>query len=185
MDTANRALDEWLALRCQSGEPDAFEDLVEAMERPLLYYATKLLGNEERALYALQDVWIRVFRGIRKLKDPASLRPWLYRVVHGTVVDRIRRDASRQQAEVEPADDLPAPADVTCSNDDAAAIHDALDALPLIHREVLVLHFLEDFSVAGIAGVVGCPEGTVKSRIYHAKKEMKEILSRGGYGTKH
>lgn len=64
-----------MALRCQSGEPDAFEDLVHVMERPLLYYATKLLGNEERAIDALQDVWIRVFRGIRRLKDPGSLRP--------------------------------------------------------------------------------------------------------------
>jgi hypothetical protein len=80
MDTASRARDEWIALRCQSGEPDAFEDLVAEMERPLLYYASKLLGNEERALDALQDVWMRVFRGIRRMKDPGSLRPWLYRV---------------------------------------------------------------------------------------------------------
>ncbi len=46
-----------------------------------------------------------------------------------------------------------------------------------------MLHFLEDFSVAEIAAVVGCPEGTVKSRIHHAKKAMKELLIRGGYGT--
>src|SRR6266568_4686546 len=113
MDTAVRAQDEWLALRCQSGEPDAFEDLVHVMERPLLYYAVKLLGNE-----------------------------------------------------------------------DAAAVHRALDQIDLRHREVLVLHFLEDFSVAEVAAVIGCPEGTVKSRMYHAKKAMKEILRRGGYGTK-
>lgn len=82
MDTAVQAQDEWLALRCQSGEPDAFEDLVHVMERPLLYYAAKLLGDEERAVDAMQDVWIRVFRGIGKLKDPASLRSWLYRITY-------------------------------------------------------------------------------------------------------
>ena len=77
MDTANRTRDEWLALRCQSGEPAAFEDLVAIMERPLLYYAIKLLRDQETALDVLQDVWLKAFRAIRKLNDPASLRPWL------------------------------------------------------------------------------------------------------------
>ena len=184
MDTVARAKDEWLALRCQSGEPDAFEDLVDVMERPLLYYAAKLLGNEERAIDALQDVWIRVFGAIRKLKEPASLRSWLYRVTYGISIDRIRRDVSRVRAEEAHWEQFEETADVSFDNEDAAAVHRALDELDLRHREVLVLHFLEDFSVAEIAAVVGCPEGTVKSRMYHAKKAMKEILERGGYGTK-
>jgi RNA polymerase sigma-70 factor (ECF subfamily) len=182
MDTASRARDEWIALRCQSGEPDAFEDLVAAMESPLLYYATKLLGSEERALDALQDTWIRVFRGIRRLQDPGLLRPWLYRVAYGAIVDRIRKDASRQRAEEFHSGAFTETAEPDFTNVDAAAVHAALDELDLRHREVLVLYFLEDFSVAEIARVIGCPEGTVKSRIHHAKKAMKEILVRGGYG---
>jgi RNA polymerase sigma-70 factor, ECF subfamily len=184
MDTAVRARDEWLALRCQSGEPDAFEDLVHVMERPLLYYAAKLLGNEERAADALQDVWIRVFRGIRKVKDPASLRSWLYRITYGISIDRIRRDVSRARAEEVYFEQPDETADVSFDNEDAAAVHWALDQIDLRHREVLVLHFLEDFSVAEIAAVVGCPEGTVKSRMYHAKNAMKKLLLRGGYETK-
>lgn len=99
MDTKSRTQDEWIALRCQSGEAGAFEDLVAVMERPLLYYATKLTGNVETALDVLQDAWIRVFRGIRRLKDPGSLRPWLYRITHGIAVDRIRRNISIDRAE--------------------------------------------------------------------------------------
>jgi RNA polymerase sigma-70 factor (ECF subfamily) len=182
MDTASRARDEWIALRCQSGEPDAFEDLVAEMERPLLYYASKLLGSEERALDALQDVWMRVFRGIHRLRDAGALRPWLYRVTYGLVIDRIRQDSSRRRAEDLHTEGFAEGADPDFEAADAAAVHQALDALDLAHREVLVLHFLEDFSVAEIAGVIGCPEGTVKSRIHHAKKAMKEILQRGGYG---
>jgi RNA polymerase sigma-70 factor (ECF subfamily) len=183
MDTAKRAWDEWIALRCQAGEADAFEDLVHAMERPLLYYSAKLLGSEERAIDALQDVWIQVFRGIRRLHEPAKLRPWLYRIAHGIAVDRIRRDRSRQRVEGAQSEDFVVSADPGFDSEDAAAIHQALDQIDLRHREVLVLHFIEDFSVAEIAAAIGCPEGTVKSRIYHAKKAMKEILSRGGYGT--
>jgi RNA polymerase sigma-70 factor, ECF subfamily len=184
MDTADRARDEWLALRCQSGESDAFADLVHTMERPLLYYATKLLGNEQRAVDVLQDVWIRVFSGIRRLKDPGSLRSWLYRITYGIAIDRIRRDTSRERAEDFLSELFEEASDLSFDNDDADAVHRALDEMELRHREVLVLHFIEDFPVAEVAAVIGCPEGTVKSRIYHAKKAMKEILIRGGYGTK-
>jgi RNA polymerase sigma-70 factor, ECF subfamily len=185
MDSAGRLQDEWLALRCQSGDPNAFADLVHTMERSLLYYATKLLGNEERAADALQDVWMRVFRGIRRLRDPASLRSWLYRVTYGVSMDRVRRDISRERAEDVHSELWEEAGDTGFGAQDAAAIHAALDQLDLTHREVLVLHFLEDFSLAEIAGIIGCAEGTVKSRIHRAKQAIREILTKGGYGTQH
>ena len=183
METASRTRDEWLTLRCQSGDPGAFEDLLAAMERPLLYYATKLLGNDEVALDVLQDVWMRVFSNIRRLRDPGSLRPWLYRLTHSVAVDRIRVSVSRERAEDALAGEFQEAPEFAFSPEDAEAIHQALDGLELKLREVLVLHFLEDFSIAEIAEIVDCPEGTVKSRIYHAKQAMKKILVRGGYGT--
>ena len=183
MDRATRTKDEWIALRCQSGEPGAFEDLVALMERPLLYYAAKLTGNVEAALDVLQDVWLRVFRGVRKLKDPGSLRPWLYRITHGIAVDRLRRDNFRERAEEVHIATSQESTDPSFAQEDSAALHQALSGIGLKHREVLVLHFLEDFSLAEIAGIVGCSEGTVKSRIHYAKIALKEILLRGGYGT--
>jgi RNA polymerase sigma-70 factor (ECF subfamily) len=87
LDRPNRTQDEWIVLRCQAGEHNAFEDLVALMDQPLLYYATKLTGNAETALDVLQDVWMKVFRRIGRLKDPDSLRPWLYRITHGMAVE--------------------------------------------------------------------------------------------------
>jgi RNA polymerase sigma-70 factor (ECF subfamily) len=179
----SRTHDEWIVLRCQAGEPNAFADLVALMERPLLYYATKLTGNAEAALDVLQEVWMNAFRGIGRLKDPGALRPWLYRITHGIAVDRIRKHISREKAEEAHAAGFQESGDLTFAEDDAAAIHEALNELAPKHREVLVLYFLEDFSLAEIATVVGCSEGTVKSRIHYAKRAMKEILLGGGYGT--
>jgi RNA polymerase sigma-70 factor (ECF subfamily) len=159
----------------------AFEDLIAVMERPLLYYATSLIGNQDIGLDVLQDVWIKAFRGIRKLKDPGSLRPWLYAITHGIAVDRIRGSVSRERAEKVQYEDFQESEEPSFAEEDAAAIHQALQEIELKHREVLVLHFLEDLSIAEI--VVGCSAGTVKSRIHYAKRAMKEILSRGGYGT--
>jgi len=183
-DGPSRTQDEWIALRCQAGDNTGFEDLVALMERPLLYYAAKLTGNAQTAYDVLQDVWVKVFSGIRGLKNPASLRPWLYRITHGLAVDRIRQHVSRERAEEAHVDGLQEAGDISFTRDDAAAIHEALNDLEPRHREVLVLYFLEDFSLSEIAGVVGCSEGTVKSRIHYAKRRMKEILGGGGYGIK-
>ena len=184
MDRTGRAQDAWIALRCQSGEASGFEDLVAVMEQPLLYYASKLAGSVEAALDILQDVWVKAFRDIRGLKEPGSLRPWLYRITHGIAVDRIRRNASRERAEEAHIETLQGSPEPLFTEEDSAAIHQALNEIGLKHREVLALHFLEDFSLAEIAAIVGCSQGTVKSRIHYAKLAVKEILLRGGYGTK-
>jgi RNA polymerase sigma-70 factor (ECF subfamily) len=182
-DAETRAHYEWIALRCQAGEPDAFEDLIAVMERPLLYYATSLTGNVDSALDVLQEVWIKALRGIRKLKDPGSLRSWLYTITHGVAVDRIRRNASQERAEQIELEIVEEAEEPSFAEDDAAAIHQALSQIGIRHREVLVLHFLEDLSIAEIAAVVGCSEGTVKSRMHYAKSAMKKILTGGEYGN--
>ena len=99
MNLQDRLQFEWLALRCQAGDVGAFEDLIAVMEQPLLYYATSLTGNPESALDVLQEVWIKTFRSIRKLKDPGCLRSWLYSITHGIAVDRIRKNTARETAE--------------------------------------------------------------------------------------
>ncbi len=183
-EAVRRAREEWLVLRCQLGEPEAFAELVREMERPLLYYATKLLKDENKAFDVLQEVWLTVFRQVRRLREPRTLRTWLYRIAHGRIVDHIRQDLSRGKIEKARADALmEAEEGPSFRDEDAAAIHQALDTIDARHREVLVLHFLEELSVAEVASIVGCPEGTVKSRIHHAKKALKDALVRGGYGT--
>src|SRR5438094_349759 len=102
--TAQRTHDAWLALRCQTGEADAFRELVREMERPLLYFATKLLGDEDAALDVLQQTWLRAFRTIRRLQQPEHVRAWLYQIIRGLTVDRLRKRASVQRLEQEYAE---------------------------------------------------------------------------------
>ena len=126
---------------------------------------------------------MKVFREIRRLKNPGSLRPWLYKIAHGVAVDRIRQNITRERTEEAHITGLSELNDVSFTKDDAAAIHEALNELVPKHREVLVLYFLEEFSLAEIALVVSCSEGTVKSRLHYAKRAMKQILAGGPYGT--
>ncbi|MBI3462375.1 MAG: sigma-70 family RNA polymerase sigma factor [Planctomycetes bacterium] len=180
--TARQARDEWIARRCQLGEPEAFADLVRELERPLLYFAQKLLGNEDSALDVLQEVWLNAFQTIRRLDNPRVLRPWLYRMTRGLAIDRIRKDQSDERLQRVYAEQAASAAEEPAfDEEDAAAVHQALDTLDVKHREVLVLCFLEDMTIAEIASIVGCPEGTVKSRIHHAKRALKAALQ----GTSH
>ncbi len=181
MDTqARQTHDEWLALRCRLGEPGAFAELVRELERPLLYYAAKLLADEDAAFDVLQDVWLTAFRAIRRLEHPRTVRSWLYRITHDRAIDRIRHDRSRDRAERVRAESVPEEVGEEPSFDAEAArtLHRALDRIDLKHREVLVLHFLDDLSIADIAAVIGEPAGTVKSRIHYAKKALKGVLEK-------
>ena len=184
-DEARRVRDGWIACRCQLGEPGAFDLLVAEMERPLLGYIIKLLGNEDAALDVLQEVWMKVFRGIGALRAPEAVRTWLYRVARGTAPNRVRQDAARFRGE-EPLGETPDEAfDATeagmgFGQDQVLEVHRALDRLEARHREVLVLLFLEQLTVDEIAAIVGVPPGTVKSRIHSAKKALRGLLEGSG-----
>jgi RNA polymerase sigma-70 factor (ECF subfamily) len=108
----------------------------------------------------------------------------MYTVTHGIAVDRIRRNNAREQAEEAHLEDFEEAEEPSFADEDAAALHQALNEIGLKHREVLVLHFLEDLSIAEIASIVGCSEGTVKSRMHYAKRAMQEILIGGSHGSR-
>jgi RNA polymerase sigma-70 factor, ECF subfamily len=180
-----RARDEWIALRCQNGEPQAFVDLVREMERPLLYFAQKLVNDEHKALDVLQDVWLKAFQTICRLEKPGLVRAWLYRLTRGLAIDRVRKDVAERRRVRELAEEKTETdegAEPSFDEEDAGALHRALDTLEIQHREVLVLHFLEEMTVSEIAGVVGCPEGTVKSRIHYAKRALHAALRGDDHG---
>jgi RNA polymerase sigma-70 factor, ECF subfamily len=175
--------DEWIALRCQHGEPEAFGDLVRAMERPLLYFAQKLVNDEDKALDVLQEVWLKAFQTIRRLENPRLVRAWLYRLTRGLAIDRVRKDTAEERRESMHAEERVNPDEgPSFDEEDAAALHRALDALNIRHREVLVLHLLEEMTIPEMSAALGCPEGTVKSRIHYAKRELQAALQGERHG---
>jgi RNA polymerase sigma-70 factor (ECF subfamily) len=91
----------------------------------------------------------------------------------------VRREKARERSEEERFEVSDVAESETFDGEDAAAIHRALDKLEPKHRVVLTLHFLEDFSIVEISQIIGCPDGTVKSRLHHAKKAMRKLLTGG------
>lgn len=170
---------ELLALRCRRGDPEAIEELIHRWEGRLFYYLRRLVSQENDAWDALQETWISVLNGIKRLRDPQALSPWIYRTARNQAINILRKRYRERDLFAEDPPDLD---DVACEDgngfEEAERIHYALDQIPLHHREVLTLHFLEDLSLVQIAEVLEIPEGTVKSRLYHAKRELRGILEK-------
>jgi RNA polymerase sigma-70 factor (ECF subfamily) len=168
-----------LVVRCQAGDESAFEELVVRYAPRLRYYLRKMLGDGGGPEDAAQDVWIAVFRGLPRLTDAGAFPAWLYRIARDRAYRQMRRSARayRPLQEADLAEDGFADEEVL-SAEDAEAIHVALDTLAPEHREVLVLRFVEDMNYEAIAEVTGCPLGTVRSRLYYAKRALRQALER-------
>ncbi len=172
---------ELLLHRCREGERDAFAELIARWELRLFYYVCRLVDDEQDAWDILQQTWMRVLRGIGRLRDPCRLAPWLYRIARNTALSHCKSLAARQrwidpEVQVESVSDereIP-------STWPAEVVHAALQKLSLHHREVLTLFFLEDLAIEQIAEVIGVPAGTVKSRLHYARQAIRRILEQEG-----
>jgi len=82
--------DEWLVVRCQLGERPAFDELIQRWHEPLWRYVRRLTGEDEAAKDIVQDVWLRVLRGISRLRDGSKLRSWLFGIARRASMDRLR-----------------------------------------------------------------------------------------------
>lgn len=180
MSDADLILCELLVLRCQRRDPSAAEELVGLFEKPLLYFLRRMARSEDDAWDLLQETWISVFRALPTLRDARALPAFLYRTARNHALAHLRhREAdSRLSAAVDAPESSTEP-EPTFAAEDAVAVHAALDKLSVPHREVLTLFFLEDLSTAEIAAVLGIPPGTVKSRLHHAKKNLRAVLVKG------
>ena len=182
LDSQEKAHEQVLVLRCQAGEHEAFASLFERYYGPLKYYLRRLLDNPETADDALQTVWLKAFRGIARLRQPAAFRMWLYRIARNEAMQHLRRNPGWTEIE-----EKMLPADPGGESDDppatdAARVHAALEKLSPSHREVLVLRFMEGLSYEEIAGVVNCEPGTVRSRLHYAKGALRRILKEHSNG---
>jgi RNA polymerase sigma-70 factor (ECF subfamily) len=172
---------ELLVLRSRRGEPEAARELVRMFEAPLVYYVRRLMASEADAWDVVQDTWLNVFRTLRHLKEPRSFTAYLYTAARNNALAHLRRNNTRDalHASIDPPIAIDENDDLDFTPEDAAALHQGLGQLSLAHREVLTLFFLEELSVDEIARVVGVPPGTVKSRLHHAKRALRDVLEKG------
>lgn len=168
---------ETIVHRCRNGERAAFEELFELYQPRLKYYVRRLDSGGANSDDLLQDIWLTVFKKIRKLKDAQVFGVWLYRIARNRVYDGFRR--KDRHVRLPEDDQLPVSDNQeTFDANDAEKLHKAMNKLKPYHREVLTLCFIEQMSYESIAEVVECNVGTVRSRIFYAKQSLRQEMER-------
>jgi RNA polymerase sigma-70 factor (ECF subfamily) len=165
-------------LRCRDGDRAAFQDLFEMYQPRLKFYIRRLDGTGHNADDMLQDIWLTVFKKIHKLKDPEAFNVWLYRIARNAVYSGFRRKERFVTLPEEKDFSVSGSVEPVFDADDAKKMHRALNVLKTYHREVLTLSFIEQMSYQSIADVIGCNIGTVRSRIFYAKRSLRKEMER-------
>jgi RNA polymerase sigma factor (sigma-70 family) len=169
--------DELLAIRCQLGEREAFDALIARWHEPIWRYLRRLTNSDDAAADLAQDTWLKVLRGIASLREPASLRAWLFGIARRVAMDRLRRQYTQAVDDVIVLEDMPAPAGDLDLESDLQTLDAGLHSLPLRERETLALFYLHELSIEQIATLLDVPTGTVKSRLFRARQLLRKTLS--------
>lgn len=174
--------DELLVLQCQDGDSEALKVLIGRWQPRFVRLAWRLTAEREAARDVVQDAWLAIVRGLKRLDDPAMFRAWAYRIVTNKCADWTRRRVVQRRV-TKDLRDVGASAGIETSNatdsvGEVARMREALKELPDEQRAILSLHYLDGMGLAEIARVLDVPVGTVKSRLYHARNRLKQMLER-------
>lgn len=162
--------------------PADVESFVKRFEKPIFRYVLRLVGEDE-AEDITQDVFLKAIAGLPHFRGEASLETWLYRIATNTCRDHLRRRRWQRLLFIRKSNDVADPVIGSVAKPNPieeseirSLIRAALRELTPHHREVIVLRDIEGFSYEEIATIVGCPVGTVKSRLYHARAQLAKKL---------
>lgn len=186
-ETASREQEAWWVWRAQTGDREALEALLKAVQAPLARYVLRLVGDAALAEDVLQEVFIRIYRKLRWLREPGLFRPWAYRIATREAFRALKRERrwSEQLRDEAVLRTLPA------EPDDWQRPAGLVERLPQLvarlspaSRAVLLLHYLHGLPLEEVAAVLGVSAGTVKSRLSYGLAGLRRLLSEEGAEAK-
>ncbi len=185
--------DEDLLTRLRAGQREVFGTLVRRYERELFGYLRRYLGDEDLAADVFQNTFVQVFVKIEQYQPGRSARPWLYTIATNQAIDALRRRRRRADMRADPLlsgedgdesarplfevlrDRDPGPVEHAEAAELRQQVRDAVDRLPDLLRQVVVLAYFQGLRYQEIADVLNIPLGTVKSRLHAALAKLTEV----------
>lgn len=172
-----------LVTRLQRGEPEALGELYDEHAAALLSFARRLVGDHDQAKDLVHETFMTVPSAILRFQGASSLRTFLISIAvnharhHVRAASRRRAATDRMAREPEPSNGG-SPEQAAMRERLSLALNSALDTLPIEQRVAFVLCEVEEKTSREVAAIVGAPEATVRTRLHHAKKKLREELSR-------
>ena len=172
--------------RVINGDVDAFGILVKRYEKQIVNYIFRMIGDYQDALELSQEVFLKAYLGLKTYRSDYSFSTWLYRIAKNRTIDFIRKrkldtvsiegkgdeDSLKPQYE----DTGLKPDEVFEKKRRAKLVEKAVSKLPLEYREVIIMYHVDGLKYEEIAEILDLPIGTVKNRIFRARKLLKELL---------
>lgn len=171
----DRVYDELLLTRIQAGDRRAGERLAARWHPRLMRTACRLLRDEEQARVAVQEAWSGICKGWRGLREPSRFPAWAYAILHRKCADQIGKNQKKRSLYAAATETMEI--SVAPSGEDKVTIGQAFDRLSDDHRTAALLYFSEGLTLKEIADVTGTPIGTTKSRLFHARQQLKAALN--------
>lgn len=174
--------DSALILKARQGDIVAFEAIYNKYKAQVYRTAMGLVRNADAADEIVQDCFVRVHANLHKLDGERGLAPWLHRVTVNLCYtylaqNRTNTDCLDDLAEALPCGLTSSPEGLTLRAELHAAIQEGIDSLEFTHKAVVILYYLQGFTVEEIAYTLQCPVGTVKSRLFYARETLRAHLA--------
>lgn len=166
--------------------PAAWDTLLKRHQLPLYTYVAELIRDNTAALDLVQETFDAAVRHIASLRDEERFASWLFGIAHQKCVQHWRRAQHTAAIFVPHSDDatcdnwpdaeMPDPRTALLRREQAEEFFTLVQQLTPTHRSALLLHVLEDFSLEEIARITDVPVGTVKSRLHHARRALRQLV---------
>ena len=178
--------------RVQHGDVNAFELLVAAYEKNVFNVALQMVGNREDAQDMAQEAFLKAYNSLSSFRGDSKFSSWLYRIVSNVCLDFKRRQGRRPSSsltveddegetlELDIADESQSPEALLERKLTREAVRRGLQELPDEQRQILLLREIQGMSYEEIGEAMGLEEGTVKSRIFRARKKLCAFLLKDG-----
>lgn len=171
-----------LVNRVKLQQPGAFDLLYDNFKDQAYRTAVFLTGNTEDAKDVVQDTFVTVCLEINKLRNPEVFISWFYRILTNNVrsiLKKQKREISKEESEMQQIDvkvqeDF---TDMFLQQEEHKQLRKLINRLDEKYRTVIVLYYFNEFSISEIAEIVDCRQGTVKSRLFKARKILEQQLS--------
>ena len=164
-----------IAVRCQLGDPAAWEVLVERWQPRLWGFIARMVADEQTAEDVLQTVWLEVVRSLVRLNDPERLAAWLYGIARRRIADRYR--AAYRRPPTEEFNNVAMLDESIEQSDRTEWLALSMERLHPTDREAVLLHYYQELPIDEVAEICGVPPGTIKSRLFRARQVLRQVLA--------
>ena len=173
-----QAEEDLLVLSAQNGNHKAFNALFLKYQKPLLRFAFKLSNDQELAHDGVQDCWIKASKNLSQLRDPRVFKSWIYRMVKWRMMDLLRSKFKHDTRYTNEFNDVLNNENTLADNEyhssKGSELSKAINQLPVLEKQIIHLFYLDEMKLVEISIILDIPVGTVKSRLYRARKLLQQ-----------